>query len=39
MNQEMVKCDRDSNPDIKGQGRKRVMIGIYYYEEDWEEKK
>ncbi len=39
MNQEMVKCDRDSNSKIKGQGRKRVMVGIYYYEEDWEEKK
>ncbi len=34
---EMSKYDRDSNPDVKGKGRKRAMIGIYYYEEDWEE--
>ncbi len=34
---EMSKYDRDSNPDVKGKGRKRAMIGIYYYEEDWKE--
>lgn len=35
IDREMTKYDRDSNPDIKGKGRKRAMIGIYYYEEDW----
>ena len=29
------KCqDRDLNPSRKGTGRKRVGIGIYYFEED-----
>ncbi len=38
MDIQMAKCDRDSNPDVKGKGRKRSMIGIYYYEEDWVKK-
>jgi len=25
--------DRDSNPDVRGTGRHRAMLGIYYYEE------
>jgi hypothetical protein len=28
--------DRDVNPDVQGSGRKRVGIGIYYFEEDIE---
>ena len=43
IDREMAKCDRDANPDCdldsKGEGRKRAMIGIYYYEEDWSDKK
>lgn len=30
----LVTQDRDSNPDIKGSGRKRAGLGIYYFEED-----
>jgi hypothetical protein len=26
--------DRDSNPKITGKGRRRAMVGIYYYEDD-----
>jgi hypothetical protein len=33
----MAVHDRDTNPDIEGSGRKRVGIGIYYFEEDFEE--
>jgi hypothetical protein len=29
--------DRDCNPDIRGSGRKRLGIGIYYFEEDLDE--
>lgn len=29
--------DRDVNPDLKGRGRKRVGLGIYYFEEDMED--
>jgi hypothetical protein len=29
--------DRDTNPDVKGTGRKRVGLGIYYFEEDLDE--
>jgi hypothetical protein len=28
--------DRDMNPDVHGSGRKRVGLGIYYFEEDIE---
>jgi hypothetical protein len=28
--------DRDVNPDVEGRGRKRVGLGIYYFEEDRE---
>jgi len=34
MNQDMAKHDRDSNPQIKGTGRKRAGIGIFYFEND-----
>lgn len=29
--------DRDVNPDVQGSGRKRVGLGIYYFEEDIED--
>ena len=29
--------DRDTNPDVQGSGRKRVGLGIYYFEEDMED--
>ena len=29
--------DRDANPAVKGSGRKRLMLGIYYHEEDYDE--
>lgn len=29
--------DRDSNPSVKGTGRLRAGIGIYYFEEDFED--
>ncbi len=29
--------DRDRNPELKGEGRKRVGVGIYYFEEDFED--
>jgi hypothetical protein len=28
------KHDRDSNPKVEGTGRKRVMVGVYYFEDD-----
>lgn len=31
------KHDRDTNPAVTSTGRKRAMLGIYYYEEDWNE--
>lgn len=33
----MAAHDRDTNPDVRGSGRKRAGIGIYYFEEDFEE--
>lgn len=30
----MAKRDRDFNPDAKGKGRKRAMVGVYYFEDD-----
>jgi len=30
----MAKRDRDFNPEVKGKGRKRAMVGIYYFEDD-----
>jgi hypothetical protein len=29
--------DRDVNPTVQGSGRKRAMLGIYYFEEDFTE--
>ena len=31
---QMAPFDRDANPEVDGSGRKRAMIGIYYFEED-----
>lgn len=39
MNKDMSACDRDSNPNIKGKGKKRAGIGIYYFEDDAEDTK
>jgi Family of unknown function (DUF6502) len=33
----MAARDRDVNPTIQGTGRKRAMLGIYYFEEDFRE--
>lgn len=33
----MARHDRDSNPDTQGTGRKRAGVGIYYFEEDYDE--
>ena len=33
----LAENDRDYNPDIKGSGRKRLGVGIYYFEEDFNE--
>ncbi|MFQ5994534.1 MAG: DUF6502 family protein [Acidiferrobacterales bacterium] len=33
----MAGHDRDTNPSVAGTGRKRAGIGIYYFEEDFEE--
>jgi hypothetical protein len=30
----IAKHDRDSNPKAGGSGRKRVMVGVYYFEDD-----
>ena len=29
--------DRDTNPTVQGSGRKRAMLGLYYFEEDFGE--
>ena len=33
----LSKYDRDINPKAEGTGRKRAGIGIYYFEEDFED--
>lgn len=33
----MAARDRDVNPTVQGTGRKRAMLGIYYFEEDFRE--
>jgi hypothetical protein len=33
----MAAHDRDVTPTVQGTGRKRAMLGIYYFEEDWGE--
>ncbi|MGE5241302.1 MAG: DUF6502 family protein [Bacteroidota bacterium] len=37
MDQWLAKHDRDVNPSVKGAGRMRAGIGIYYFEEDIEQ--
>ena len=37
MNRWLSAHDRDINPDVAGTGRKRAGIGIYYFEEDFED--
>ena len=32
---EMALYDRDQNPQVGGSGRKRAVVGIYYFEEDF----
>ena len=39
MNNVMSQYDRDRNPGQKGTGRNRAAIGIYYYEEAWQDDK
>ena len=36
LNKWLTARDRDANPDVRGSGRKRVGLGIYYFEEDME---
>lgn len=36
LNQWLADRDRDVNPGVRGSGRKRVGLGIYYFEEDVE---
>lgn len=37
LNRWLREHDRDANPDVRGSGRKRAGIGIYYFEEDVQE--
>ena len=39
MNNVMSQYDRDRNPGQNGTGRNRAAIGIYYYEEVWQDDK
>lgn len=34
INQVLVTQDRDHNPDMAGSGRKKIGVGVYYFEED-----
>jgi hypothetical protein len=36
VNQVIASYDRDRNPGAPGGGRKRVVLGVYYFEEDYE---
>jgi hypothetical protein len=36
LDQWLAAHDRDTNPLIDGSGRKRVGVGIYYFEEDFD---
>lgn len=35
----MATRDRDENPAVQGTGRKRAMLGVYYFEEDYKEER
>jgi len=37
LDQWMSARDRDANPAVQGTGRKRAMLGIYYFETDFDE--
>jgi hypothetical protein len=37
LNRSWSKHDRDTNPAVRGTGRKRATLGVYYHEEDHEE--
>ncbi len=37
MDHKMSANDRDTNPSVKGTGKKAVGIGVYYFEENFEE--
>ncbi|MEE8343457.1 MAG: DUF6502 family protein [Gammaproteobacteria bacterium] len=37
LDQEMANCDRDVNPEVDGTGRKRAVVSIYYFEEQFKE--
>lgn len=39
INKDMAKYDRDCNPDLKGSGRKRVGISIFYFEDNLDKDK
>ena len=39
LNRYLSQHDRDSNPDAAGTGRKHAGVGIYYFEEDYQEEK
>lgn len=32
MNEDMARCDRDRQPELKGQGRVRAGLGIFYFQ-------
>ncbi|MHB8763757.1 MAG: DUF6502 family protein [Deferrisomatales bacterium] len=34
LDRELSKRDRDTNPEVQGTGRRRAMVGVYYYETD-----
>jgi hypothetical protein len=35
MDRWMSERDRDVNPRVAGTGRKRAVVGIYYFQEDY----
>jgi len=37
LDRSFARHDRDTNPAVVGTGRKRIMLGVYYHEEDWGE--
>jgi Family of unknown function (DUF6502) len=34
LDRKLAREDRDANPKVRGKGRRRVVLGIYYFEED-----
>ncbi len=37
LDRQLSRHDRDSNPKVKGTGRKKAVLGIYYFEDDFHE--